>query len=290
VTERRRGPGLEQLLVDLAAEHEALDALVAALEPPQWRLPTPAAGWDIADSIGHLCFFDEAATQALTDPQAFGAARAVVMESSSSPPAGSGADGRGDVSPRRPDETLARGLEPPQLLARWRRARHELLVAAGQADPAARVPWYGPSMGVASFLTARLMETWAHGQDVADALGWPPTATSRLRHVVHLGVAARPYAFAVHHVTDPGDPIRVEVAGPDGTTWTWGPSDATNLVRGSALDLALVVTQRRHRADTSLDVMGETATAWLKVAQAFAGPAGPGRHPGPAPADRKAQA
>ena len=278
---RPQAPTITQLLDDLAAEHETLDEVVAPLPPRQWRTPTPAAGWDIADSIGHLCFFDEAATRALTDRQGFAAGRAAFMagDGDLSPGAGGGAGGSFDAPVRRPDEALGRSLEPPRLLARWRQARHALLATAARADPAARIPWYGPSMGLASFLTARLTETWAHGQDVMDALGLPSSVSARLRHVVHLGVAARPHAFAVHRASDPGGALRVEAQAPDGATWTWGPPDAEDVVRGRAVDLALVVTQRRHPADTSLEVVGATATAWLAVAQAFAGPAGPGRPP-----------
>jgi uncharacterized protein (TIGR03084 family) len=137
-------------------------------------------------------------------------------------------------------------------------------------------------MSLRSFATARIMETWAHGQDVADALGLEPVVSGRLRHVCHIGVAARPYAFAVHGVTDPGDPIRVEATGPESEEWAWGPDGVPDVVRGPALDLALVVTQRRHPLETSLEVTGPTASAWIAVAQAYAGPAGTGRPP---PAD-----
>lgn len=142
------------------------------------------------------------------------------------------------------------------------------------------MPWYGPDMSLASFITARLMETWAHGQDVVDALGAPPVVSHRLRHVCHLGVAARPYSFSVHGVEDPGDPIRVEVTGPAGEVWSWGPEDAADRVAGTAVDFALVVTRRRHPDDTTLSVTGAAARRWMSIAQCFAGPPGEGRRPG----------
>ena len=46
-------------------------------------------------------------------------------------------------------------------------------------------------MSLMSFGTARLMETWAHGQDIADALGVRRTPTDRLRHIAYIGVNAR---------------------------------------------------------------------------------------------------
>ena len=64
--------------------------------------------------------------------------------------------------------------------------------------PGRSCPWFGPPMSAASMATARLMETWAHGQDVADALGVDRQPTDRLRHVAHIGVRARDYAYHVN--------------------------------------------------------------------------------------------
>ena len=134
-------------------------------------------------------------------------------------------------------------------------------------------------MGLASSVTARLMETWAHGQDIADTLGIQRPATSRLRHVAHLGVRSLAYSYAVNGLPQPDAPIRVELAAPDGGQWTWGPEDAADRVTGTALDFCLVVTQRRHRTDTGLVIIGQTAGQWIAIAQAFAGGAGRGRPP-----------
>ena len=128
--------------------------------------------------------------------------------------------------------------------------------------------------------TARLMETWAHGQDVADALGVRRVPTARLRHVAHIGVRARDYAFRAAGRTPPAEPFRVELTGPDGHEWTWGPDEASDRVTGAALDFCLLVTQRRHRADVDVTATGAGADAWLDIAQAFAGPPGAGRAPG----------
>ena len=250
------------LLADLADEHAALDERVAALDDHGWTTPTPAEGWAVRDAVSHLAFFDASARLALTDPDAFTRHLGEL--------AAQAAD--------EPDVALGRTGDHARLLATWREGRAALLAAAADADPSARVPWYGPAMGFASFVSARLMETWAHGQDVADALGLPPVVSDRLRHVCHLGVGARAYSFRVRGLTDPGDPVRVEAAPPDGgPPWVWGPEDAADRVTGPAVDLALVFTQRRHRADTAVVVEGPTAEAWMAIAQAFAGPAGPGR-------------
>ena len=246
-----------QLLDDLRAEHAALDERVAALDAGGWTTATPAEGWDVRDAISHLAFFDGTAVLALDDADAF-------VRHTSSMASG----------PKEPDLALGRAGDHAQLLRAWREGRARLAAAIGRADPTARVPWYGPPMSLASFVTARLMETWAHGQDVADALGLPPIISDRLRHVCHIGVGARAYSFRVHGIEDPGDPVRVEAG-----AWAWGPEDATDRVTGSAIDLALVLTQRRHLDDTAIEVVGPVATQWMAIAQAFAGPAGPGRAP-----------
>jgi uncharacterized protein (TIGR03084 family) len=142
------------------------------------------------------------------------------------------------------------------------------------------VPWFGMHMSAASSLTARLMETWAHGQDIADALGTRREPTNRLRHVAHLGVAARPFSFANRGRPLPAQPVRVELLSPGRDMWLWGPPEAADRVTGSALDFCLAVTQRRHLDDTSLLISGPVATEWMSIAQAFAGPPGPGRRPG----------
>lgn len=255
----------DELCADLRDEHAALDEVVSDLSAEQWSASTPAAGWTVCDQISHLAYFDAAAALALVSPERF---EELTQEMLS----GSG-QGRADVA-------LGRSVAPDRLLADWRRGRIDLLEAAQAADETRRVPWYGPDMSLASFVTARLMETWAHGQDVRDALGLPPSVSARLRHLCHLGYAARRYAFLVHERADPGTPVRMDARAPDGTSWSWGPPDASETLTGSALGLALVFTQRRHPSDTDVVASGETAEAWLGVAQAFAGPPGTGRAPG----------
>ena len=137
--------------------------------------------------------------------------------------------------------------------------------------------WFGPPMSAASMATARLMETWAHGLDVADALGAPPSATARLKSIAHLGVRTRNFAYSVHGQTPPAEEFRVELTAPDGGLWAWGPDAAAQKVSGPALDFCYLVTQRRPRATLALTAQGADAEHWLGIAQAFAGPPGGGR-------------
>jgi uncharacterized protein (TIGR03084 family) len=135
-------------------------------------------------------------------------------------------------------------------------------------------------MSARSFATARIMETWAHGQDVLDALGRTRRPTDRLRHVAHLGVSTRGWSYAIRGRPIPEVDVRVELAAPSGGTWSWGEPDSVDRVSGPAEDFCLVVTQRRHVDDTTLQVEGATATEWMAIAQAFAGPPMDGRRPG----------
>jgi len=255
---------MQHLCDDLDAEHGALDAVVRDLSEAQWGLATPADDWAIRDQISHLWFFDQKALLALTDAEAFAADREHLLSA--------GVDL--SVEP-------GRSMSGAELLAGWRRDRAALSAAARQVEPSTRVPWYGPSMAARSFITARLMETWAHGCDITDTLGRDPVVSSRLRHIAHLGVRARPYAYMVNGLELPATDVRVELSAPGGEVWTWGEdADATDLVRGTALEFCLVVTQRRHIADTFLATTGTAALEWMGIAQAFAGPPGSGRAPG----------
>jgi uncharacterized protein (TIGR03084 family) len=255
---------LRSIVADLADEHASLDAVVGALPPPAWSRPTPAEGWSIADQISHLAHFDERAVAALTEPDGF---RAHVAEVYAAP---------GDHE----DDDVERGrsLAPAALLSWWRDARRDLL--RNVAGPvAARVPWYGPDMSVASLVSARLMETWAHGQDIVDALGVSRVPTARLRHVCHLGLRAVPFSYVNRRLPVPEVSVRAELVAPDGSMWRLGDPSATDVVSGPAEHFALLVTQRRHRDDTTLRAAGPVADEWLSIAQAFAGPTGPGRAP-----------
>jgi uncharacterized protein (TIGR03084 family) len=254
---------VDALCDDLAAEQDDLARTVAGVD---LSTPTPAPGWSIADQLSHLWFFDQRALVALTDPDAFTADAAALLRSV--------VDG--------PDPSVAAGrsMPPDELLEAWADERRRLIAHARTLDPKQRVPWYGPAMSARSFITARLMETWAHGQDVVDALGATRTPTDRLRHVAHIGVGARRFSYVANGRQPDEVPILVELTGPSGDTWTWGPPDADQHVRGPALDFCLLVTQRRHRDDVDLEVEGAAADEWMGIAQAFAGPPGGGRRPG----------
>ncbi|MFY1689313.1 TIGR03084 family metal-binding protein [Plantactinospora sp. WMMB782] len=255
---------LDSLLTDLAAESAALETLVAELPEPDWSRPTPAPGWTVAHQIAHLAWTDHVATLAASDVDAFAESIRHAAE-----------DPDGFI-----DRGAAEFLAPvPELTRRWRAGRSALDQALRRVPAGGRMPWYGTRMSASSMATARIMETWAHGEDVADALGVTRTPTARLRHVAYLGTRTVGHAFATHGRPVPDVQLRFELTGPDGEPWQFGPAEAADRVTGPALDFCLLVTRRRHPADLALVAVGPVATEWLGIAQVFAGPPGPARPP-----------
>lgn len=257
---------LDYLLADLAAESDALDRLVAELPAERWASPTPAEGWTVAHQIAHLTWTDRVAWLAATDPERF----ADSMQQALTDPTGYVDRGAAEGAAR----------PPAEVLAEWRQARADLAKALVEVPAGVRISWFGPPMSAASMATARLMETWAHGQDVADCLGVRREPTRRLKHIAHLAVRTRDFAYLLNDRRPPPGEFRVELAGTDGETWTWGPVEADQRVTGPALDFCLLATQRRHRDDTAVRAEGAAAEEWLGIIQAFAGMPGSGRAKG----------
>lgn len=253
---------LPELLADLHEETRVVDDVLSDLPPSSWLLPTPAEGWSIVDQVSHLAYFDEALVTAATDPETFRTEADALMTH--------GPDFAAYVADR------FRSLAGTELLDWFRTARARLLEVFAGLDGGLRLPWYGPSMSATSAVTARLMETWAHGQDIAGALGEDYPATARLRHIAHIGVRTFGFAYELRGLQIPPQPL-VDLTAPDGATWTFGEPDAVEKVSGTALDFCLVVTQRRHRDDTELVTTGPVGAHWLSLAQAYAGPPGRGR-------------
>lgn len=254
---------LERLLADLKSEGDLLHAAVSGLDDAGWATPTPAEGWTVATQVAHLLWTDETATTAATDKEAWDA----ILVEAIGDPAGYVDTCAHEVARLRPDA----------LLTRWGTARAALAGALRGFPDGQKMPWFGPPMSPPSMATARFMETWAHALDVYDALGLRPEPTDRIRHVAHLGVRTRDFAYGVHRLEPPADEFRIELTAPSGERWTWGPDDAKQRVTGPALDFCLLVTQRIHRDDTELVAEGPDAERWLTIAQAFAGPPGEGR-------------
>jgi uncharacterized protein (TIGR03084 family) len=262
---------LQGVIEDLAAEHLALDGVLAQMPDAEWELPTHAPSWLVRDQVTHLAHFDETARLAIVDRDRFRA------------DAESARTGDSPAGYERRYLARGRAMSPAALRARWRQASADLATASRALDSKARLPWYGPDMSALSFVTARLMETWSHGLDIVDVVGIERPDTDRLRHVVFLGVRTRAFSYVNRGLPPDTTPVYVSLTAPSGAIWTFGEPETENWITGAARDFCRVVTQRRHVADTDLTVVGVAAEEWMQLAQAFAGPPGRGRKPGQFP-------
>jgi uncharacterized protein (TIGR03084 family) len=242
------------LLDDLEAEQRELYDVVAPLMPDDWLKPTPAWGWDVRDTIAHLADTDELAIGTATGGEYAlngHAARAASSENVTY---------HGVLRGRR--------LSGADVGAWWNRSSAAIRETLGALPADARIPW-GIGMRTPSLITARMMETWAHGLDVRAALGVAAPDSDRLAHVAWLATRALPYAFSVAERDMPAAPLRVELELPSGATWTYGPDDAADRITGSAGDYCRVFVHRRSRADTTLEIEGDAAEAAIAVARAY---------------------
>jgi uncharacterized protein (TIGR03084 family) len=256
---------MQEVLADLQAETDDLDSMLGPLDEAQWDLMTPAEPWTIRDQIGHLAFFDEKAALAATDPDAFNADLQTIAKL--------GLDGYLDRH-----IVKGRSMSPFQVLGWFHEARTRLLEVLGGHDPDDRLPWYGPPMRAASSATARLMETWAHGLDIADALGIERRPTDRLIRIADLGVRTFRFSFENRGMKAPEQRVRVALRAPGGNMVVWN-DEWNQSVTGPVEEFCQVIAQRRHVDDTHLVTEGPLARQWMELAQVFAGPPGPGRRP-----------
>ncbi|WP_214410495.1 TIGR03084 family metal-binding protein [Sphaerisporangium fuscum] len=257
---------LDEVLQALTAEGEELDRLVAGLEPAQWELATPAPGWTIHDQIAHLTFIFRLAGTAASDAEAFAAMVA-----------GAENDFNGAVN-----AALAAydGDSPEVLLGKWRAERAKVVEALAAVPAGQTVPWLVNPLPPIVLACAGIMEQFAHGQDIFDAVGVGREVTDRIKHLVVFAVLTRDFGYLARGLTPPATEFRFELTAPSGELWAYGPEDSPQKVSGPAADFCLLVTRRRHRDDLAVVATGEEADHWLDIAQCYRGPAGAGRTPG----------
>lgn len=246
---------------DFRAEARALSAILAPLSEQDFETPTLFKGWTISDVLGHLHIFDMAALSAIRGEAEFQAFITPILKLMQS--------GKTILQSQYP---WLDGLKGRALYAAWLKGTDEVADAYAGADPKQRVKWVGPDMSALSSITARQMETWAHGQEVFDLLGQERVEQDRIRNIAHLGINTFGWAFANRGLEVPDPAPFVELAGPSGAIWSWNEQQADNSVTGSAVEFARVVTQVRNIQDTALITTGETARHWMEIAQCFAGP------------------
>jgi uncharacterized protein (TIGR03084 family) len=251
-------------MTDLRTEVATLDALLAGLSEADWSTPTPAEGWDIRDTVGHLADTDDLMFEFVT--QNFVPGRVGLQVTVT----GFDSAGSGNV-----DDFTAlqvakvRTMPPLDVYAWWRSATARLHDHIEQLDPKQKYPWGGNMLSPLSLGSARIMETWAHSLDCHTARGVPFPDTDRLRHIAHLGLRALPNAFRLAGLEPPG-PVRVELDSPSGSKWVMGPDDAPTVIRGSASDWCRVVTYRdRDGSAQRLSTEGPDGEAVVENARAF---------------------
>jgi uncharacterized protein (TIGR03084 family) len=265
-----------QQVGDFLDECEALAGLLEPLCDRDFEIRTQFKGYTIHDVVAHLHHWNVAAELSLRDPAAFQAFWKPLREGI--------AGGRTLVELA--NEWLG-GLRNRALLDAWRRFYRELAERFAASDPKARVPWAGPDMSVRSSVTARMMETWAHGQEVYDVLGVERVDSDRIRNVAQLGLNTFAWTFRNRGLEVPTGVPHVRLLAPSGAVWEWNESSDAGRIEGSASEFCQVVTQVRSIGDTKLRVVGETARRWMSIAQCFAGP--PADPPAPGTRFRQAR-
>lgn len=258
---------LHDVIRDLTSEGEQVDALVSDLDDAAWALPTPAAGWSVRHQIAHLSFIFKIAGLAAAEPRKFGELVKASMTR--------GFDAAVNAAL---DDYLGDPAEV--LLTRWRAERDAGIKALAAVPPNQVVPWLVNPLPPAILACAGMMELFAHGQDIADALGVRPERTDSLGHLVGFAVRVRDFGYEARGLTPPEQEFRFEITSPSGKQWTFGPEDSRQRIIGGAEDFCLLVTRRRHRDDLDVRAEGALADHWLDIAQAYRGPAGEGRKPG----------
>jgi uncharacterized protein (TIGR03084 family) len=250
----------------LHADGREVDALVADLAPADWSTPTPAPGWTVAHQVAHLAATFRMAGLAAADPAAFQALASRL---------GPNFDANVDAA-LRPYLTE----RPAVLLARFRAERAVAEHALASVPTGQTVPWLVRPLPAPVLAAAGMMELFGHGQDIADALGIRRRYTDRIRFLVEFAVRTWDFGYLSRGLPAPAEPFGFELTGVSGDVWTFGPPEAAQRISGPAVDFCLLVSRRRHRADLALRAAGAQAEQWLDLAQAYRGPAGPGRSPG----------
>ncbi len=246
---------------DFRAESLALAAILAPLSDDDFNAKTQFKGWSINDVLGHLHMFNVAADLTLESGLKFAAFFQPIAEGMA----------RGQ-SLLESQSSFLNGLKGRDLFAIWQDCAHKLADHYALADPKARLRWAGPDMSARSSITARQMETWAHGQEIFDLLGLVRAEHDRVKNIVHLGVSTFGWSFANRGLKVPEPAPHLKLTAPSGAVWRWNPEQTDNLITGSAVDFARAVTQTRNIKDMSLATIGPSATDWMEIAQCFAGP------------------
>jgi uncharacterized protein (TIGR03084 family) len=249
-----------QQAVDFLEESEALHELVRTIRPDQYHQKTQFKGWTVNDVITHLHVWNRAADLSLGNEAEF---RALLTNYENV---------RARIGLRAFESEWIQALEGKALLQEWRDFYLGMSDRFRTADPKRRVAWVGPDMSVLSSITARLMETWAHGQEIYDLLGVVRKDGDRIRNIVILGVNTFGWTFVNRGLRAPSTIPYVKLTAPSGDIWEFNQPSGSDAIEGDATEFCQVVTQVRNVKDTALKVTGDIANEWMALAQCFAGP------------------
>ena len=248
---------MTQQAIDFRDESDALYQLIEPISSVDFNRRTQFYNWTINDVLGHLHMWNYAADLSLNDNEAF---QKLLIEELSC----------GSLSNL--EKKWLNGLKNKELLQEWHRFYLEMTKRFEVADPKMRVKWVGPDMSVLSSITARLMETWAHGQAIYDLLGVARENKDRIKNIAVLGINTFGWTFINRDMGVPEIKPYVKLTAPSGEIWEWNDPSENNMVEGAAAEFCQVVTQVRNIGDTSLNIVGEAAKLWMSIAQCFAGP------------------
>lgn len=257
---------------DFRAESQALYSLLSSKSDAELAEPTLFKGWTTNDVLQHLYYWNQMASLQITNPEELQARLVSVM--------------RHPKGMRGAEADHFGGLKGRMLSGAWIADAMSTADHFAGADPKARLKWAGPDMSARSSITARLMETWAHGQEIYDHFGVVRANEDRIRNIVVLGVNTYGWTYKTRGTAPPGEMPHLILTAPSGAIWTYGEESETSRIEGLAEEFCQVVTQTRNIADTGLKLTGNVAEDWMSKAQCFAGPP----ETPPAPGVRKIRA
>jgi uncharacterized protein (TIGR03084 family) len=244
-----------EIFDDLETEYERLDRMFAGLSEADWASPSACEGWSVVDVVLHLAQSEETVCATVTGAPAM----------------------PGRLEPDRAgmsvDEAMDRWVEaeragPEVVYPRWQAAWHKAVEVLRGADPDKASAWASAPLRPATMATTRLAEHWAHALDITGPLGIEYPDTARLRHIARLAYRTLPYAFQVAG-EQPG-PVRVELSGPDGEIWRYGPDDAGSVITGPVGAFCRVGARRLKPEDSGLTATGPHGPAALRVLRNYA--------------------
>lgn len=249
-----------QQAIDFQQESESLADALRNLNDVDFKQKTQFKGWTIEDILGHLHMFNVAADLTLEDGAKFRLFFSRIEKEM--------ANGKTLLQSQYP---WLNGMSGRILYNSWIEGSRKVAAKYVIADPKTRVKWAGPEMSARSSITARQMETWAHGHEIFDSLGIKREEFDRIKNIVFLGVNTFNWSHVVNKQVVPDAMPYLRLTSPTGQLWEFGDRNDKEMISGDAVGFAQVVTQTRSFYDVNLTAIGPVANHWMNIAQCFAG-------------------